>query len=351
MQNLRSDRLLGWAALAALIIGCFLVLRPFLTALLWAAILATIGWPAFRHVDRLVGGRRVLAALLMTSLVTLVLLGPFVLVAVSLADSVAQLGDAVMETFRSGLPDPPGWLAGIPWVGDRLHAYWQDFAHDGQRLAEALRQAVDLTKGMLLGWGKALGVGVLELGLSVFLGFFFFRDGEILAAELRAALARLAGAQAQQLLRIAAGTVEGVVFGILGTALAQGILAGIGFAVAGVPGALLLGLATFFLSAAPVGPPLVWISAAFWLFQQGSPGWALFVALWGLLVVSTVDNIIKPLIISRGSSLPFALVFLGVLGGVLAFGLIGVFLGPVLVAVAYRLVTEWLSGGLADSPE
>ena len=125
----------------------------------------------------------------------------------------------------------------------------------------------------------------------------------------------------------------------------------IGFAIAGVPGAVLLGVATFFLSVLPVGPPLVWGGAAIWLFQQNQPGWAVFVAAWGLLLVSTVDNLIKPYIISRGSSLPFAIVLLGVLGGVLAFGVIGAFLGPTLLAVGYRLASEWTAAELEPPAE
>ena len=130
----------------------------------------------------------------------------------------------------------------------------------------------------------------------------------------------------------------GVVYGILGTALAQGVVAGIGFLIAGVPGAALLGLLTFFLSVVPVGPPMIWIPAAIWLFVQGSTGWAIFLGLWGVFVVSMVDNVLKPMIISHGSHLPFMLVLLGVLGGVAAFGFVGIFLGPTLLAVGYRMV-------------
>jgi predicted PurR-regulated permease PerM len=153
------------------------------------------------------------------------------------------------------------------------------------------------------------------------------------------------------LLGIMHDTVSGVIYGILGTGLAQGVLAAIGFVIAGVPGAVLLGGATFFLSVVPVGPPLVWGGAAIWLFQQGQPGWAVFVAIWGFFVVSTVDNVIKPFIISRGANLPFAIVFLGVLGGVLAFGVIGAFLGPTLLAVGYRLSTEWTTEAAAPPAE
>jgi predicted PurR-regulated permease PerM len=136
-------------------------------------------------------------------------------------------------------------------------------------------------------------------------------------------------------------TIRGVVFGILGSLLAQGILAGVGFLVAGVPGALLLGFLTLFLSLVPGGPALLWLPASVWLYKQGATGWAIFLALWGLLVVGTADNVIKPYLIGRGSDLPFIIVLLGVLGGALAFGVIGIFLGPTLLAVGYTVVRDW----------
>jgi len=131
-----------------------------------------------------------------------------------------------------------------------------------------------------------------------------------------------------------------VVYGILGTAFVQAIMAGAGFLIAGVPGAAFLGLLTFFLSVVPVGPPLIWIPAALWLFHQGSTGWAIFMIVWGFLV-SSVDNVVKPWLISQGSAMPFLLIFFGVLGGAMTFGFIGVFIGPTLLAVGYRLVAEW----------
>ena len=140
---------------------------------------------------------------------------------------------------------------------------------------------------------------------------------------------------------VAGGTVISVVYGIIGTALAQGLLAGIGLALAGVPAAPLLGLAVFFLSIVPVGPPLVWVSATVWLLWNDSVGWAIFMAMWGFFVISGVDNVIKPWLISRGSRLPFATVLLGVAGGALSFGFIGVFIGPTLLAVGTRILREW----------
>lgn len=341
MQGPHSDRILAVLALTLLAAGCMLVLWPFMTALVWAAILASTSWPVLLWLDRITGQRRLLSATLMTLLVTVALLGPIVAVALALADDAAELGRAATALVKDGLPDPPTWLDDLPLVGQPIHDYWQKFAHDGHRVMEELQKVAKPAQDAALAAGRIVGQGVLDVGISVFLAFFLFIHGEALAHRLGVALGRLSGDRATYLLGIARGTVTGVIYGILGTGLAQGVLATIGFAVAGVPGAVLLGVATFFLSVVPVGPPLVWGGAAIWLFQQGQPGWAAFVAAWGFFLVSTVDNLIKPFIISRGARLPFAVVFLGVLGGVLAFGVIGVFLGPALLAVGYRLTTEW----------
>lgn len=342
------DRYLPILALALLGAGCVLVLWPFLTALVWAAILVSTSWPAFLWLDRSVGERRALAASLMTLLVTVVLLGPIASVALALADNVAELGRAVSALVKDGLPDAPAWLANLPLIGQAIHDYWQQFAHNSQKLMAELENFAKPAQGAALAAGRVVGKGVLDMTISVFIAFFFFLHGEALAGRLRVALERLTGARAGYLLGIVRGTVTGVIYGILGTGLAQGVLAAIGFAIAGVPGAVLLGVATFFLSVVPVGPPLVWGGAAIWLFQDGQPGWAAFVAAWGFFLVSTVDNVIKPFIISRGARLPFAIVFLGVLGGVLAFGVIGAFLGPTLLAVGYRLATEWTAAESAS---
>jgi predicted PurR-regulated permease PerM len=159
--------------------------------------------------------------------------------------------------------------------------------------------------------------------------------------HLRGAAQRIAGDRGMHLASVAATTVRGVVLGILGTALVQGVVAAIGFWIAGIQAAPLLGLLTFVASPVPVGPPLIWVPAGAWLIYDGHTGWGIFVLLWGTFAVSTIDNVIKPLIISRGVDLPFVFVLLGVLGGVIAFGFIGVFLGPVLLAVGYALLMEW----------
>jgi predicted PurR-regulated permease PerM len=343
MQVHRSDRVLAIIGLSVLAGGCLLVVWPFLTAIAWAAILASTSWTVFLRLEQQCKQRRILAASLMTLLVTVVLLVPVLLATMALADNVAELGRAAATLFQEGLPEPPGWMANIPLIGGTLLRYWQPFIHDGQRLTDAIFKLAAPLQNAALAGGGMLGRGVLDIALSIFLSFFFFIHGEAMAQRLSVALHRIAGERAERLVHLARHTVSGVTYGVLGTALAQGILAAIGFLIAGVPGAALLGVATFFFSVVPFGPPLIWGGAAIWLFQQGDMAWMVFTVVWGALVVSTVDNIIKPLIISRGSRLPFAVVFLGVLGGVLAFGVIGAFLGPALLAVGFGLLNEWLA--------
>lgn len=344
----RTDRIMGLAALAVLLAGCLLVLLPFVTALLWAVVLTYSTWPLYANLKRSTGGRRTIAAALMTFVVALVLLAPFVVAVAGLAENAAELMDALRHVFDGGLPEPPLWISALPIIGDSLDAYWRAVVHDENRLIQEVRDMLLSARTFLLTGGGYLAAGVLQLALSVLVAFFLFRDGESAAERLQQGASRIAGPRARYLIDVAGHTVNSVVYGILGTALAQGVLAGIGFAIAGVPGASLLGLATFFLSVVPVGPPLIWGPVAVWLFYQGEVGWAVFIVLWGLLVVSMVDNFLKPLIISRGSSLPFILVFLGVLGGVIAFGFIGVFLGPTLLAVGYRVVNEWVQEAVKE---
>jgi len=271
-------------------------------------------------------------------------LAPFVIVGVTIADNAANATDWVQEFVREGPPEPPSWVAGLPLIGERAAATWGMFAHDTARLLDEARKYFEPLRKVLVASGATVLGGIVQLALSIFIAFFFFRDGDALVERVQAGVSRIAGDRGRSLAFVAATTVRGVVLGILGTALAQGCLMAIGLWFAGIKAAPLLGLVTFFLSPVPIGPPLVWIPAGIWLIVHGDTGWGIFVIAWGALVVSSVDNFIKPLIISRGSDLPFILVLLGVLGGAFAFGFIGVFLGPVLLAVGYALLKEWAVG-------
>lgn len=337
------ELLFAAAAVSFLVVGCFLVLRPFLSALMWAVILCYASWPAYLWLVRRLGGRRSLTAILMTCAVAAILVLPFVIVGFTLAENVSAWASAVKEWIGRGLPPPPAWVSELPMFGAELAARWRGLSSP-DALAEVVRLILNPMRDAALSGGAILGRGTLELGLSVFIAFFVFRRGDELALGLQQTLTRLIGSRARQFISVAGGTIEGVVYGILGTALVQGLLAGIGFLTVSVPGALFLGLLTFFLSLMPMGPPLVWVPVVIWLSSNNHVGAAVFMAIWGFFVISGIDNIIKPYLISRGSQMPFVLVFLGVIGGVLAFGFLGVFLGPVLLAVGYTLLLAWNRG-------
>lgn len=392
----RAEPWMGTAALILLLLGCFSVMKPFLSALMWAIVLAFALWPIQSRFIRWFHSKT-LAALLLTLILLVGLVGPFVLIGFSLVDDAKALGNATKKWIDSAPAEPPQWVVKIPYVGDEAAAYWREFAESRRRWLEeidkvsvepvprpqlvieqggreivtdapalppvVLREpaahtsseesarpsrvitlvgnAVAWARKILLAVGVAIGRGLTEVALSVFLTFFLLRDGRELGRRLVIGAQRIAGDGGQRLLLVASSTVRGVVYGILGTALVQAVVAGIGFSAAGVPGAGLLAVMTFFFSPIPIGPPLLWIPAAIWLFSQGSVGWGIFMTIWGIFGISGVDNIIKPYLISQGSKTPFVLIFFGVIGGALAFGVVGVFLGPTLLAVGFRLIESW----------
>jgi len=311
------------AAVVIVVIGCYQVLYPFIPAILFSAVACSASWPLFVRMRRALGGRSTWAAMLMTVLLVVLVIGPTILLAISLADDVAGLVDKVRALLEGGPPEPPAWLKSIPLVGQPLDGYWHQLSGSREELVALLKNLADPAKNVVVVAGKAVGASVLQMVLATFIGFFFYRDGDLLIRGTRKILEKLAGDLGDELLTTIDNTVTGVVHGIFGTALAQAVVAVIGFLIAGVPGALLLGIATFFLSMIPVGPPLVWGGATIWLFYEGSVGWAVFMFVWGLVVISSIDNIVKPLLISRSSSLPLLLIVLGVFGGIIAFGFIG----------------------------
>jgi predicted PurR-regulated permease PerM len=346
-SNLEQN--LGRVILLVLMIGCLIVLRPFVSALLWAVVLCVSSWPVYHRLLRLVGNRNTLAACLMTLAMILIVLLPFVIVGTTLAENVKQLTDATKRWAENGPPAPPEWLAKVPAVGQQATAYWQSLAADTSKLWTDAQRFIEPVSTWLLRVGLALGSGLIQLALSIFVAFFLFRNGAAAGGLLSTMVGRIAGESGKHLLIVAGQTIRGVVYGILGTALLQAILTGIGLLIAGVPGAMLLGLLAFFASVVPVvGTGLIWIPAALWLFQQGLTGWGIFMLIWGV-GVANVDNFVKPWLISQGSNMPFILIFFGVVGGALAFGFIGVFLGPTLLAVGYRLIAEWIASHRAET--
>jgi predicted PurR-regulated permease PerM len=337
------ERTLGISVLILLLGGCLLVIRPFITALIWAVVLSYSLWPLYRRLVNLVRGRRTLAAALMACFLVAVVVLPFVVVGFTLADNVQDLKTAIQKWLEQGPPEPPSWLGKVPVVGQSAVEEWKAIMADSSVLLQKAKPLIESTSLWLLKSGFALGRGVVELALSILIAFFLLRNGVSVSERLNIGIRRIAGSRGEQLLQTAGKTVRGVVYGVLGTALFQTIFAGIGYLIAGLPGVAVLTLVTFAFCVIPaVGAPLVWIPAAIWLFTQGATGRAIFMIVWGI-GVSSVDNFVRPWLISYGSKLPFLLMFFGALGGLIAFGFIGLFIGPTLLAVGYKLTQEWFS--------
>jgi predicted PurR-regulated permease PerM len=329
------------AAIVLLVIGCLIVLRPFIAAILFATAITISSWPLYLRLLARLKQRRWLAALIMSVGLTLLIVVPLTLVTWNIADNASDFYEQLKASVGTGTLEPPAWLKDVPVLGEMVDTYLRRLLGSREELLNAARGLLEPARHFLLGSGMVLGSGVAQVSLAVFVSFFLYRDGQALLAALATGMDKLIGEQSVSVADTVSRTVRGVMYGLLGTALAQAVVAAIGFVIAGVPAVALLSVATFLFSLIPVGPPLIWGGATIWLFNQGSTGWAIFMLVWGAFVISGVDNVVKPMLISRGSSLPFILVLLGVMGGVLAFGFVGLFIGPTLLAVALGLLRNW----------
>lgn len=338
-----SDRLIAQLLILGLLVACLWVLTPFLSALFWAAVLAFATWPVMRGLTRALNGNAILAASLLTGLWVLLVAIPLVWLGLNIADYIRDGMELVKNLRVTGMPEEPEWLIRIPLFGERLHEFWLMLDEQGEGYFANIKPYMGQFGNWLLGRSAVMAGGMLELALSLLLVFFFYRDGDRLAHFMRSLVQRIMRKRADHYIELVADTVRRVVNGVIGTAVAQAMVAFIGFSIAGVPGAFLLSIFTFGLSIIPMGPPLVWAPATAWLFLQQSYGMGTFMLLWGFIVISSVDNFLKPYLISRGGNLPLIVVLMGVFGGIIAFGFMGIFLGPVLLAIAYSLLSEWIS--------
>jgi len=341
-----AERVLMALLLGGVAIGCTIVLYPFLSAILWAAILTFTTWPLFQWGrDTLHLGRAATAGV-MVALIAVIVVLPLALAAPGGADDVNQIGVAVQNALAAGLPTAPHWLYSVPVVGGTLSTLWNTWAADLTVMVSFFRPYFGIAAQFGLSVLLGLANGVLLFLLALFVSFFFYAWGDHLAARIQVILRRIAGVRADRLIEVTGATVRGVVFGILGTAVVQGILTGLGLWVSGVPRPALLGVVAGGLSVLPIGAPVVWIPSGLWLLTTGHTFWGIALLIYGGVAVSGADTLIRPYFISRGAQLPFLLTMLGVLGGALAFGLLGIFVGPVLLGIGFALMNEW-----AASPE
>jgi predicted PurR-regulated permease PerM len=344
MDSPRFEQYARLAAVALLLLGCFYVLQPFLGAILFAGVLCFSTWPLFVQLESRVGARSWLAALILVFVMILALALPVALAAQSLvvhsSDIVERVRGFIDNRAAIELPD---FVRKLPLVGGWVNDYWQILLQSRAELVALARRLADPAKALFLSMGASVGQGLIQILIAIFVAYFFYRDGARVRTLLLEGMVRLAGPElGARIILIAQNAVKGVVYGLLGTAFAQAVVALIGFAIAGVPGAFLLGALTFILSLVPMGPVLVWGGAAAWLYFTDQPGWAIFMVIYGIAVISSVDNVVKPILMSKAGGLSMLLIVLGVFGGAVAFGFIGLFVGPALLAIGWNLMKVWL---------
>jgi len=285
--------------------------------------------------NKKLGHRTRLAAFMMTLALAFCFIVPLTIIGTSSAENFEKISGLVTDALQGDTASVGSHLEGIPYAGDFLARQWRGMTADKETFLKVIEEYAGMTNEGLVKLGASIARGMLDLTLGVLIAYFFFRHGTRAAVRISNLIDRFGGAYGQHLLDVSKNTLIGVVYGMLGTALAQGALAAFGFWLVDVPGASFLGLMTFFLSFTPIGPPLIWVPATLWLYSEGHLYSAVFMGLWGLLAVSTIDNVLRPYFISLRGNLPFLLVLLGVIGGIFAFGFIGIFIGPTLLALAY----------------
>jgi predicted PurR-regulated permease PerM len=339
-SGLSLEKLASLAALLILLSTCYQVLQPFIFDLLWAAILCYVTWPLYAKL-RSLNLSPDWAASCMVIPMSIVLLAPFVAATLSFSDDINHLLQWFNQSAHNW-PAPPDWLQKLPIIGNYASQTWQKFGEDSSRFVSLGRQYALSASSWVLNQSLDLAGGLVHMGLSLLVLYFFYRDGEDVSQHLVLAIQRLAGEQTQRILNIIRSSLRAVVYGILGTALVQALASIMGLMIAGVPYAFILGVISFFLMIIPNAGTLLWLPISIWFFLIGENGWAIFIAVWFSLFVGTIDNWLRPILISREVELPFILIVFGIFGGLLAFGFIGVFIGPTLLATSYALILDWL---------
>jgi predicted PurR-regulated permease PerM len=334
-------------AIGGLIAATFWVLRPFLLATIWATMVVVATWSLMLRVQSYVRGKRGVAVTVMVLFLLLVFVLPLSLAVSALIDNADVLAGWARSLSTFTLPPPPDWLAGLPLVGEKLASFWQDLAA-GERdglIAKVAPYAGAATRWLFAQLGT-VGLMSFHFLLTVLIAAIMYAGGEEAAVLVHRFGRRLAGERGAAAIDIAGGAIRGVALGVVVTALVQSFLGGIGLAVVGIPFASLLTAVMFLLCIAQLGPSLVLVPAVAWLYWTGDTVWATVLLVWCIPVV-TLDNFLRPILIKRGLNLPLLLIFAGVIGGLIAFGLIGLFVGPVVLAVTYRLFMAWVDDDIA----
>ena len=335
--------------IGGLIAGSLWILRPFLPAIIWATMIAVATWPLMLRLQRRLWGKRGLAVALMTLTMLLVFVVPFLLAIGAVVGHADEILNWTKSLDTLSVPPPPDWVAGLPLVGDKIDSLWRRLTESG--LGELVALFMPYARDVLRWFAaQAGGLGLIgvQFLLSVLLASILYAGGERFRAFMHRFGQRLAGERGVEAVVLAGQAIRAVALGVVVTALLQSVIGGIGLAIAGVPFAAVLTAAMFLLALAQIGAGPVLAGAAVWLYWSGETGWGTAMLVW-TVIVGGLDNVLRPILIKQGADLPLLLIFAGVIGGLLAFGLVGIFVGPAVLAVAYTLLDAWLQESPVDA--
>jgi predicted PurR-regulated permease PerM len=297
-------------------------------------------WPGFTWLEEKLKGRKALAASGMTLFLAVCFLIPLLFLGSTLIGDVHRSMSDIIDELKKFPATPPEQVASIPVIGPMLAQIWQDYGADRQQIIKTVIENSGPIRQWLIELVDSIGHGIIDLSLGVIIAFFFFLHGVPAMQLLHNLTVNFVGPWGRHLLEVSKKTIIGIVYGVFGTAVAEGAFAGLGFWLVHIPGAPLLGLVTAIVSVAPAGFSFMWLPVTAWLLLKGYVGKGVFMFCWGALILSMADLFVRPYFISKGSNLPLLLVLIGIFGGIFAFGFIGLFIGPTLLAVAYVLLLE-----------
>jgi predicted PurR-regulated permease PerM len=336
-----AERVVGLLVIGVIILACFWIAWPLIGVLAWGALIAVALYPLCRRLASTIGDRPKTAVVLIVLILLILVIIPLSYLPGSFDQATEAISALTNDWTELKLPPPPAWVADFPLVGSTIGEKWAAAAEGSRNVLVSLKPYLGPAFQWLAALGASLGLAVVQMLLSIILAGVFLATQGSTTETFQTIGRRLGGDTGENLVDVAVRTIRSVVQGVMGTALIQSILSGISFVIAGVPFAVPLGVLCFGTAMLQIGTWLVWIPAAVWLSYQGETGWAIFVTVSGI-IINILDNVVKPLLIGRGAGSPIWIIFIGVIGGVLTMGIIGIFIGPLVMAIGYSIVGNWL---------
>lgn len=340
MTNNAMEAVIRIGLVVGLVLWCYDIVKPFIGMIIWGVIIAVALGPVYERFYALLGGRRGLAVTLFTAAMLVLLIIPVVLLADTVVQGAVQLGTALRDGAIQ-IPEPPASVAGWPIIGERLDAFWHLASENLEEALAQVRPQIAALSKWLLSAAAGAGLGVLTFFAAIIIAGVLMGNATSGQRAAHALFTRLIGERGEEIADLAESTVRSVATGILGVALIQSLLAGLGFLAVGIPGAGLLALICLFLAIIQVGPALVLIGAVIYVFRGDSTVTAVIFAIW-CLFVGLIDNVLKPLLLGRGVKVPMLVIFLGAIGGFLSMGIIGLFVGSIVMVMGYTLLMLWM---------